>query len=332
MAIESGKYPGVERTPVKHDPRRGPDGETDRPPRVGIVTDETHSDLTDDGRAIAAALGARGVDAEPFVWTDAVGPADGSDPSSPTDTATPERYDALLFRSCWDYHADYERFRSFLDLLEATTVDVYNPVDVVRWNCHKSYLTALAAAGVPTVPTACYAAGSDVSLDAELRDRGWGEAVVKPAVGAGSEGVWRTSTVDADGARFDAELADRDLLFQRFVLAIESGERSIVFVRGTYSHAWNDLPQSDDFSAFEETGLSHRPSSDTVAAARDALAAACRIVGRDPADLPYARVDYLDTDDGFAVMELELVEPDLEIGTAPAAVERIADAVVALAG
>ena len=315
---------------MAHVTRRGADG-ADRSIRVGIVTDGTRSALTEDGRAIAAALGARGVDAEPLVWTDAVGPA-SADGSPPVDARALERYDGVLFRSCWDYHADYERFRSFLALLEAADLEVYNPVDVVRWNAHKSYLEALAAAGVPTVPTAWYRAGSDVSLEAELRDRGWAEAVVKPAVGAGSEGVWRTSAAEAgtDGTRFDSELADRDLLLQRFLPAIESGERSIVFVRGTYSHAWNDLPRSDDFSAFDETGVSHRPSSETVAAAREALAAACRIVGCDPADLPYARVDYLDSEEGFALMELELVEPNLELATAPAAVERVADAVVDL--
>lgn len=287
---------------------------------VGIVTDDEHPDLTDDGRAIAAAFEDNGIVAEPFVWTD--------------NAADPDHYDALLFRSCWDYHTDYSRFSSFLDAVEEADTTAFNSVDIVRWNAHKSYLTALSAAGVRTTPTEWLEAGDDVSLAAVLREREWTEAVVKPAVGAGSEGVWRTSTasVDDDQRRFEADLSARDTLVQRFVPAIESGERSIVFVRGAYSHAWNDLPCGDDFSAFKQRGVSYDPDEEVVEAARNGLSTACRIVGCDPSELPYARVDYLEADDGFVLMELELIEPNLELGTAPGAAERLASAVSGLLG
>lgn len=285
---------------------------------IAVVTDDDHPDLTDDGRAIAAALEAAGTVAEPFVWTDGA--------------ADPDHYDAFLFRSCWDYHTDYDRFSSFLDTVEAADTAVFNPVDVVRWNAHKSYLTALSAAGVRTTPTVWFEAGDDASLAAVLRERGWTEAVIKPAVGAGSEGVWRTSVgaAAADQRRFDGDLAERDTLVQRFVPAIESGERSIVFVRGEYSHAWNDLPRGDDFSAFKQRGLPCEPDEETVESARNGLSTACEIVGCDPSELPYARVDYLEADDGFVLMELELIEPNLELGTAPGAAERLASAVTEL--
>jgi len=286
---------------------------------IGIVTDDAHAELTDDGRAIASALGARGVAAEPLVWTDA---------------ADVEGYDALLFRSCWDYHTDYGRFVSFLRRVERADIEAYNPPDVVRWNAHKSYLPALAEAGVRTTPTVWFEAGEEVSLEGVLRDRGWEEAVVKPAVGAGSEGVWRTSPGDAAGdqGRFEDDLSTRDTLVQRFVPEIEAGERSIVFVRGEYSHAWNDLPCGNDFSAFGERGVSYDPSDAVADEARAALAAACGIVGCDPSELPYARVDYLETDDGFVLMELELIEPNLELETAPGAADRVAAALVELLG
>ena len=281
---------------------------------IGIVTDDEHPELTDDGRAIASAIEARGVAAEPFVWTGAADVAG---------------YDALLFRSCWDYHTDYDRFSSFLRRVERADVEAYNPIDIVRWNAHKSYLPALAEAGVRTTPTVWFEAGEDVSLDGVLRDQGWHEAVVKPAVGAGSEGVWRTTLADAadDQDRFDADLSARDTLVQRFVPAIESGERSIVFVRGEYSHAWNDVPRRDDFSAFDERGVSYDPGEAVVEEAHAALAAACGIVGYDPSELPYARVDYLEADNGVVLMELELIEPNLELGTAPGAADRLANAV-----
>ena len=293
--------------------RRDETADGDGPRSVGIVTDEEHADLAADGRAIASELETRGFRTEPLVWTK---------------SADPERYDVVLFRTPWDYYTVPDRFQSFLDRLNAAGIEVYNPIDVVRWNIHKSYLTELAGAGVETTPTVCFESGEDVSLEAVLAERGWEQAVIKPAIGAGSEGVWRTSLAEAaaDQRRFEDDLSERDTLVQQFLPGIDSGERSIVFVDGAYSHAWNDVPRSDDFSAFAETGVTFDPPASARSAAYDTLATACRLLGYEPTDLPYARVDYVD-DDGFSLIELELFEPNLELGVAPEAAERVAESI-----
>ncbi len=132
------------------------------------------------------------------------------------------------------------------------------------------------------MPTAHFGSGEGASLEAVLTERGWKGAVIKPAIGAGSEGVWRTSLARAAAQRrFEADLSERDTLVQRFLPGIESGGRSIVSVDGAYSHAWNDVPPSDDFSAFEPTGVAHEPSESARSAAHSTLAAACRILGYD---------------------------------------------------
>ena len=50
-----------------------------------------------------------------------------------------------------------------------------------------------------------------------------------------------------------------------------------------------------------------------------------------PAIPLYARVDVVGTDDGPAIIELELIEPALYLDTAPEAAETIADALLAAA-
>ena len=194
------------------------------PPQVGILTSGEYADLAEDGRAIAAELEARDVHAEPVVWSEA------------GDLAA---YDAAVVRSCWDYHTDPEGFLSFLEDLEGAGVAVYNPPEVIRWNAHKSYYRELEAAGVPIPSSVCLEAGVSESLESILREQGWSEAVVKPAVGAGSAGVWKTSLEAAadDQERFDAACADGDVVVQEFTPEIERGERSVAFVRGEYSHA-----------------------------------------------------------------------------------------------
>ncbi|MHC3439775.1 ATP-grasp domain-containing protein [Natrialbaceae archaeon A-gly3] len=287
------------------------------PPRVGILTSDEYADLAEDGQAIAAGLEARGIRAEPIVWSKA------------GDLAA---YDAAVVRSCWDYHTDPEGFLSFLEDLEGADVAVYNSLEVIRWNAHKSYYRDLEAAGVPIPPSVCFEAGTETPLEAILRDHDWSDAVVKPAVGAGSAGVWKTSLEDAanDQDRFDAACADGDVVVQEFTPEIEQGERSIVFVRGEYSHAWNDPTKADDFSDFEEPDLSYEPGKGIVEDARSVLETACAILECDSTALPYARVDYVERDGEILVMELELIEPYLGLAREEGAVERFVETFTSL--
>ncbi|MFW5964208.1 MAG: ATP-grasp domain-containing protein [Natronomonas sp.] len=285
---------------------------------IGIVTGEKAPSLTDDGTALAAELSTRGMDARPVVWSD--------------DETDFEALDAVMFRSCWQYHRDPEAFRNWLDALDSTGVPAFNPTSVVRWNMHKSYLRDLADAGVDIVPTATVPTTSDRGLGTILERRDWREAVVKPAVGTSSAGVWRVSrAAAADGdirERFAEARADGDLLVQEYLPEIFDGERSLVFFGGEYSHASLRMPAEDDFTA-NETVEADTPDEHTIATAESALAAARDRFGLDPTALPYARVDGIVRDGEFLLSELELIEPFLGLERSPGAVERFADAVEA---
>lgn len=285
--------------------------------RIGILTDDSAPELTDDGRAIVTRLERRGFSVEPIVWTD--------------DAVDWDEYDAIVFRSCWDYHTAPERFQSLLAALEGADTVVYNPVSVIEWNVHKSYLFELEAAGVQTVPTVLLEPGDDRTLESVLRDRGWEDAVVKPAIGASSTGVWRTSleAISRGEQRLEAERSD-DVLVQPFLPTIRDGERSIVFVRGEYSHAWNDVPQADEFSAFDETDLSYEPDDSVREAAAATLETACELVGVGSEELAYARVDYLERNGEFVLMELELIEPYLGLDRTENGIERFVEGVTTL--
>lgn len=288
-----------------------------RPSRLAIVTGHHAPDLSDDGQRLAAALADRGIESEPVMW---------DDPG--TDWAA---YDAVLFRSCWDYPDDVERFLALLDELDASGLPVCNPLAAIRWNLHKGYLLELADAGVAVPDTRLLERGSSTELGAVLAGTGWDQAIVKPAVGAFSTDVWRTSAPpDADAAaRFDALLADGDVVVQAFYPEIVEGERSIVAFAGEYSHAWNSLPEPDDVTAFANHDPDYEPPVAIRRQAIDALQAARDCLGLEVADLPYARVDYVIREDRLVLFELELIEPFLGFERGSGAVERFCDAVVA---
>jgi len=289
-------------------------------PRLGVVTGEAAPELTDDGRAIAAALADRGFETTPVVWTD--------------ESVDWTSFDVAVLRSCWDYPTDTDRFRGVLDAMAAADVAVVNPPRVVRWNLHKSYLFDLQAGGVPVPATELIERGSEASLASVLRERGLAEAVVKPAIGTASTDVWRTGLADApaDEDRFADLLADGDVLVQAFVPEIVDGERSIVCFGGAYSHAWNSPTEPDDVTAFGDADASYDPADRIVEEAVGALETACDATGIDPDELPYARVDYVERDGSLLLMELELIEPYLGLERGAHTVERFRDAITDAVG
>ena len=122
-------------------------------------------------------------------------------------------------RSCWNYPQHLDAFSQWLsDVAQHTTL--LNPVDVVRWNLHKGYLTDLADRGLSVTPTVVVAAGAPIDLAAVVREREWSAVVVKPAVSCNS---WRTYRFAADEtglraaqAHLASLVAERDALVQPF--------------------------------------------------------------------------------------------------------------------
>ena len=106
--------------------------------RIALATAAEFPDLDDDGPVLLAALAARGLTAEPAVWTD-------------PDVDWPA-YDLVVVRCTWDYH---ERRADFLDWARrvAAVTTLANSADVLAWNTDKTYLRTLREAGLPVVPT-----------------------------------------------------------------------------------------------------------------------------------------------------------------------------------
>lgn len=219
--------------------------------------------------------------------------------------------DLVILRATWDYADRLDEFRRW----SLRVKHLLNPVSVVEWNTDKRYLTDLAAAGIPTVPSAFYPPGQDVQIPA-------GEVVVKPAVGAGSRGTLRFD--DAAEARAHAralQAAGHTALVQPYDARVADGETALVFLRGEPSHAFTKapmLPAPGEVPAFDDSGT-FATESLTVAdpdfelwdLGHAALAAAATHLKLDTAELLYARVDVLGAADAPVLLELELVEPSL---------------------
>ncbi len=285
--------------------------------RIALATAIAAYHLDDDLAPLRAGLAARGIEAHVVAWDDP--------------TVSWRRFDAVLLRSTWDYT---QRLGEFLGWCEgvARLTRLLNPVEVVRWNTDKRYLGALAALGVPVIPSSFIAPGEDA---AAFPDHA--EFVVKPTVGAGSRGARRFVRAErAEAVAHARALLDAGfhVLVQPYLEAVDrDGETALLFFDGAFSHAIRKGPLlrrgSDATRAlFAAEHIQARTPSAEERRVADAVLAALPFPS-----LAYARVDLLPGPDGPQLLELELTEPSLFLGTAPGAAERLADALRArLAG
>lgn len=285
--------------------------------RICFVTCQRWPEISESDRVAQRALEARGAVVEGRPWN-----VPGTEFGG---------FDAVVLRSNWEYHLDPDGFRAWLDGLERAGARVWNPPDLVRWNLSKRYLEALRAAGVPTVPTLFLeahapAAGPD-GLPAVMARHGWRRAVIKPEFGASAHDtrlVTEASAHDA-AAALEAGAVRGPVLVQPFVEEIQTrGEWSLIFIDSTFTHGVLKRPATGEFRVQPRLGgtvRSGEPPDDVLATARAVVAAL-------PRPALYARIDGVETRDGFQIMEVEVNEPGLFFTHAPHAAERLADALL----
>jgi glutathione synthase/RimK-type ligase-like ATP-grasp enzyme len=229
-----------------------------------------------------------------------------------------------VLRSPRDYIDHLPEFLAWAERVSAAS-DLWNPLELVRWNTHKAYLVDLGARGAPIVPTVVLLGGSAASLDGICDAQGWNVVVVKPAVASGAKGARRADVGDPDAqAHLDALLAEGDVLVQQFVAAVEEeGEWSVVLVDGRVGHAVRKQPAPGDFRVQHEWG----GRAELATASASVAELATRVVEVLPAPALYARIDIVAIADRWHVMEVEVTEPALWLDLAPGTTRLLVDAI-----
>lgn len=201
-------------------------------------------------------------------------------------------YEAVVIRSTWDYIADPETFLAVLAGIERAGTPLFNPLDLVRWNIHKTYLRDLSGRGVPVVPTIWRDRFAPGELPALIEELGADEVVLKPVVGLNAQGVMRVHARDAAQPCADvgARHAGHGCMVQPFLPQVMSeGEFSLFYFNGTLSHSILKTPQAHDFRVQEEHGGSIR-----AVLPEPALCAAGQLALRALDTVPlYARADFV---------------------------------------
>ena len=105
-------------------------------------------------------------------------------------------------------------------------------------------------------------------------------------------------------------------MVQEFLPEIQAtGEWSLVFIGGEYSHSVRKLPAAGDFRVQTQFG----GRVETATAPFSLIDVAAKILSEIEKPTLYARVDGLESNDSLVLMEVELIEPVLFLGPGGAA-------------
>jgi glutathione synthase/RimK-type ligase-like ATP-grasp enzyme len=264
--------------------------------RVLLVTCADLPEGEPDGHLLLDAFAERGMAAEWVGWDDPdVDWTDG----------------LACVRSTWDY---VHRLDDFLAWARSVPW-LLNGAAVFAWNTDKRYLTELAGAGLPVVPT--LAADTPATLAAARA--AYSMAVTKPAVGAGGVGV----------ALGDADPGPGPWIVQPLVESVRSaGETSVFVFDGRAVSQFRKVPAAGEIRVHEHLGggvTEVALDAEAVSIATDIVEGASDLLER---DLPYARVDLMRLDSGrLALSELEVTEPGLYLDASPVNAGLFADLV-----
>ena len=221
-----------------------------------------------------------------------------------------DQFDSVIIRSPWDYQDAPEAFIKVLEKIESSRARLENSLETVKWNIDKQYLKELEDKGVNIVPTLWKSHFNAEELAGYFEYFSIDQIVLKPRISANADNTfWLTQdNYNQYIAQMEAAFATREFMVQPFMEHIISeGEFSLFYFDGQYSHAILKTPKDDDFRVQEEHGgrlKSVSPESKLVEQALNALEA----IGEMPL---YARVDFVRHNEGFALMEAELIEPSL---------------------
>lgn len=250
---------------------------------------DRYDDWQDQAVIIEPLLAAHGLAVEWRAWTD----------------EAPMEADLVLPLMAWGYHRALPRWHAQLDRWQG--VRFLNPLEVLRWNTDKRYLLQLEQRGVAIVPTRFHERLDQTGLDDAHAAFGNGDLVIKPPVSAGSDHTWLLR----DAAPCPPEALGKAMLVQPMMPMIASeGEYSLFWLAGEFAHAILKRPKSGDFRVQGQFGGQSLATQPPAAARALALATLKAI----SADLLYARIDMVgDGRGGYALMEIELIEPWLSL-------------------
>ncbi|MEB2775492.1 glutathione synthetase [Algoriphagus sp. D3-2-R+10] len=224
-----------------------------------------------------------------------------------------EKFTLLLIKSTWDYFDFYPEFLSWIERMKQLNIPALNSLDTILWNSSKTYLLEVESKGFPVIAGMILEKGTVISpekIASKVKSETW---VVKPLVSGGAKNTLKLESSDWGkyAEKIQTWVTYEAFLVQPFVSEVETiGEYSLLFFNGKFSHAVLKTPASKDFRVQHYFGGTIK----TINPSESMLASCQALVNQYATDSLYVRVDGVEIDCTFYLMELEMIEPYLFLG------------------
>ncbi|NBR07453.1 MAG: hypothetical protein EBT92_17055 [Planctomycetes bacterium] len=241
------------------------------------------------------------------------------------------QYKCAVFRTTWDYFDRFEEFSQWLNAISHQT-KLCNPYSTIKWNMDKHYLKDLESKGIPVTPSQFIEKGSKINIGDEISKSGWKELVIKPCVSGAARHTYRVNKLNAKKveAVVNELLAQESFVYQPFLESIlTQGEDTLMVFDGKYSHAIRKLAKPGDFRVQDDHGGTvheYQPDTEQIEFAEKAMAVCSPLPS-------YGRVDMVRDNQGkLALMELEMIEPELWLRKHPPSANLFARSIARVVG
>ena len=234
-------------------------------------------------------------------------------------------FDAVIIRSTWDYQQKEKLFFKTLQSIEASTANLYNSLDSVKWNINKRYLLELERENISIIPTRLYNS-FDFDIVSQLFSFfNENKLIIKPCVSANADDTFilEQSKMENLKSVLENTFSQKDFLVQPFIKNIKSeGEYSLIYFGNRLSHVVLKTPKNGDFRVQEEHGgilkTINKPEGQLIDFGN-------KVIRTIPYQCLYSRVDVVRSGSNYLLMEVELIEPSLYFNMDPKSSQMFAE-------
>ena len=234
-------------------------------------------------------------------------------------------FDVVIIRSTWDYQQKEKLFFKTLQSIEASTANLYNSLDTVKWNINKRYLLELERENISIIPTRLYNSFDFDILSQLFSFFNENKLIIKPCVSANADDTFilEQSKMENLKSVLGNTFSQKDFLVQPFIKNIKSeGEYSLIYFGNRLSHVILKTPKNGDFRVQEEHGgilkAINKPEGPLIDFGN-------KIIRTIPYQCLYSRVDVVRSDNNYLLMEVELIEPSLYFNMDPKSPQMFAE-------
>ncbi|MEY3387410.1 MAG: hypothetical protein RI944_183 [Actinomycetota bacterium] len=213
-------------------------------------------------------------------------------------------FDAAVIRSTWNYVPFRDEFVAWCKNVEKST-RLFNSSKIIEWNTDKKYLLELEKSGIPIIPTKF----CSQLIEAENQIK-WAfdqakAIAIKPSIGAGARLAGRATSIHEAKSLLNKIFDNnRIAMIQPYMESVDtSGEKAIVVIDGKLSHVAKKVP------ALTKGGHGDGDGKVAIDSKLESIFEKVKSNLDCWKELIYARIDVVENNGNYLLMELELAEP-----------------------